>query len=62
MRPEIVGAALEKISKDPEITKAMFDILETQNMVDGGTSITLVQSNNSGFVKDLLASQNGEKP
>lgn len=61
MRPEIVGAALEKISEDPEITRAMFDILETQNMVDGGTAITLVQSKNSGLMKELLASQSGEK-
>jgi regulator of protease activity HflC (stomatin/prohibitin superfamily) len=42
MRPEIVGAALEKISKDPEISNTMFEILETQNIIDGKAEITLV--------------------
>jgi hypothetical protein len=42
MRPEIVGAALEKISKDPEISNTMFEILETQNIIDGKSEITLV--------------------
>jgi len=35
MRPQIVGAALEKISQDPEIAKAMFEILETEKLSKG---------------------------
>src|SRR6202030_455665 len=32
MRPKIVGEALRKISQDAEISKTMFEILETQNI------------------------------
>jgi hypothetical protein len=42
MRPQIVGAALQKISQDPEIADTMFEILETQNIIDGKAEITLV--------------------
>jgi regulator of protease activity HflC (stomatin/prohibitin superfamily) len=42
MRPQIVGAALDQISRDPEIEAALFAILEMQKLVDGGARITLV--------------------
>jgi regulator of protease activity HflC (stomatin/prohibitin superfamily) len=42
MRPQIVGAALDQISRDPEIEAALFAILEMQRLVDGGARITLV--------------------
>jgi regulator of protease activity HflC (stomatin/prohibitin superfamily) len=35
MRPEIVGVALQKIAQDAEISRTMFEILETQNVIDG---------------------------
>ena len=35
MRPQIVGAALEKISQDAEIARAMFEILETEKIIEG---------------------------
>src|SRR5215472_16296812 len=41
VRPQIVGAALQKISQDPEISKALFESLETQNIIDGQASITI---------------------
>src|SRR5204862_3403144 len=42
MRPQIVGAALQTISRDPEIAKVMFDILETEKVVEGSSEIVLV--------------------
>src|SRR5271169_4191783 len=45
MRPQIVGMALQKISQDPEISRALFQALETQNIVDGEATITLVPKN-----------------
>lgn len=42
LRPEIVGAALQQISQDPEVADVLFDILETQKLVDGTAQITLV--------------------
>jgi hypothetical protein len=35
MRPQIVGAALQKISQDPDISRALFETLETQNIIEG---------------------------
>ena len=42
MRPQIVGAALQKVARDPEILRALFDTLETQKIIEGEASITLV--------------------
>jgi regulator of protease activity HflC (stomatin/prohibitin superfamily) len=56
MRPEIVGAALQKISLDPEIADSMFEILETQNIIDGKAEITLVPRNQR-LLGDLMAAQ-----
>ena len=42
MRPRIVGAGLQEISRDPEIARATFDILEAQKMVEGEADITLI--------------------
>jgi len=58
MRPEIVGAALEKISRDPGIAKTMFDILETQNILDGKAEITLMPRNQDLLAGILAAQQN----
>jgi hypothetical protein len=56
VRPQIVGAALQKISQDPEISKALFESLETQNIIDGQASITIVPRN-SGVLNELLAAR-----
>jgi regulator of protease activity HflC (stomatin/prohibitin superfamily) len=53
-RPQIVGAALNQISQDPSVSEAMFSILETQKLLEGGASITLMPSN-PGLLTDLLA-------
>jgi regulator of protease activity HflC (stomatin/prohibitin superfamily) len=42
MRPQIVGSALQKIGADREVLGAMFDILETQKIVDGEARITIM--------------------
>src|SRR6267154_2786190 len=42
MRPQIVGLALKKISQDTDISRALFKVLETQNIVDGEAAITLI--------------------
>jgi regulator of protease activity HflC (stomatin/prohibitin superfamily) len=55
IRPEIVGTGLKEISEDPEVLKTLFDVLETQRLLAGGGSITLVPAR-SPFLQDLLAS------
>jgi len=56
MRPQIVGAALQKISQDGDISNALFETLETQNIIDGQASITLIPKN-SKLLGELVASQ-----
>jgi len=46
MRPRIVGAGLQEISRDPEIARATFDILEAQKMLEGEADITLIPKGN----------------
>ncbi len=59
LRPEIVGAALEKISQDPEIARAMFEILETEKMIEGQADITLVPKNGELLPQILAAREPG---
>jgi regulator of protease activity HflC (stomatin/prohibitin superfamily) len=56
MRPSIVGAALNEIARDPEVARALFEILETQRLTDGKVPITLVPQHGS-VMTQLLASQ-----
>lgn len=58
MRPSIVGAALQEISKDPEIAEALFEILETQQLVDSKAEITLMPSNSAPLAKLYAANEN----
>jgi hypothetical protein len=60
MRPRIVGAGLQDISRDSEIARAMFDILETQKLLDGEADITLVPHGND-LLKQLAAVEPGGK-
>ena len=60
MRPQIVGEALQLISQDAEITGAMFEILEMQQIVQGEARITFVPPK-SDLLNQLLAAQPGGK-
>jgi regulator of protease activity HflC (stomatin/prohibitin superfamily) len=42
LRPQIVGAALQKIGEDPEVLEATFELLETQRLLESGALLTLV--------------------
>ena len=56
MRPRIVGEALQLIGQDTDVQRAMFDILETQKIVEGEARITLVPAGNS-LLPTLLAAE-----
>lgn len=60
-RPQIVGAALNQIAQDPDVAEAMFNILETQKVLESGASVTLIPSNPS-LLGDLLATAPEGKP
>jgi len=59
LRPQIVGAALEKISQDPEIARAIFEILETEKIIEGQADITLVPKNGA-LLPQILAAREHE--
>ena len=58
LRPRIVGAALQRIAADPEVAEALFEIMETQTILESGAQLTLVPHNSGGLVS-LLAAQAG---
>jgi len=60
MRPQIVGEALNEIGKDPAVAKALFDILETENILDSEAKITLLAEGN-GLLGQLLAAETAER-
>ena len=61
IRPQIVGAALNEISRDPGVSEALFNVLETQKILEGGANITLIPTNPS-LLSDLMASGPDTKP
>jgi regulator of protease activity HflC (stomatin/prohibitin superfamily) len=57
LRPLIVGQSLAEISKDPEVIKVLFDILETQKIIDHAKEILIVPKNNK-TLNDMVAALN----
>ena len=58
MRPKIVGEALEDICKDPIVSNLLFELLEVQNVLDSGASVTLVPGGGSSdLLTQLLAAK-----
>ena len=55
MRPQLVGAALEEVSRDPEVASALFAILETQKALAGNGRITLMPPGNPQLAQWLAA-------
>jgi regulator of protease activity HflC (stomatin/prohibitin superfamily) len=61
MRPQIVGAALNRISQDPEIEAALFEVLENQRLLEGEARITLVPRGGE-LLAQLLAANPTSRP
>jgi hypothetical protein len=63
LRPQIVGAALQKIGEDPEVMEATFELLETQRLLESGALLTLVPDGPRGeLVTQLLAAREPVRP
>jgi regulator of protease activity HflC (stomatin/prohibitin superfamily) len=56
IRPSIVGTALQELAKDAEVFAALFDVLETQRIIDGQAHITLMPRGNQ-LLSEVLASR-----
>jgi regulator of protease activity HflC (stomatin/prohibitin superfamily) len=61
MRPRIVGEGLQQIARDPEIFRALFDILEAQKLLEGEADITLVPAGNE-LLKQITAASEKQLP
>jgi regulator of protease activity HflC (stomatin/prohibitin superfamily) len=55
LRPQIVGAALQKISSDAQVAEAIFEILQVQKLLEGNTRLTIVPAGAGGLVPLLTA-------
>ncbi len=56
LRPRIIGAALQSIlSEDKEVADAMFEILETQKLLEGKAKLTLVPPKSELLTQFLTA-------
>jgi len=55
MRPKIVGEALKTISADPDVSKAVFDVLEIERMLEGKANITILPAGPNDLLAQLSA-------
>jgi regulator of protease activity HflC (stomatin/prohibitin superfamily) len=62
MRPQIVGQALQEVASDPEVEAALFEILETQRMLDSKAALTLVPGGGRGDLLTSLLAAGGRPP
>jgi regulator of protease activity HflC (stomatin/prohibitin superfamily) len=56
LRPSIVGAALERIGRDTDVMRALFEILEIQKIVDGPGRVIVLPGGHGGALSTFLAS------
>ena len=59
VRPAIVGKTMADISQDSDVAEAMFELLETQRIVEGKAKLTLVRTAGRALLADLLAAGPG---
>ena len=59
IRPCIVGQALQQITANPEVANAVFEILETQKILEGKGGLTLVPPNNELLNQMIAARKTG---
>jgi regulator of protease activity HflC (stomatin/prohibitin superfamily) len=62
LRPTIVGAALQRIARDPDVASALFEILEIQRILEGPGRVTLMPSGGDGVMRAVLAGASGPGP
>lgn len=55
VRPQIVGSAIAEISRDPEVTEALFTVLETQRMTEGDSRLVILPAGPTDIVSALSA-------
>ncbi len=59
LRPKIVGLALKQISSQPDILEAMFEVLETNRMIESKGEISMIPEDTL-MLRELLAFRGGD--
>ena len=62
IRPNMIGTALAEIAADPDVAGALFDILESQKLLESDARLTLLPQGSGGSLLDLLASRAQDAP
>jgi regulator of protease activity HflC (stomatin/prohibitin superfamily) len=63
IRPNLLGQALTEISKDPAVSDALFNILETQRLLNSSARVTLLDTGGEArLLSDLLAARSATAP
>ena len=57
IRPNMIGTALADIAADPDVAGALFDILESQKLLESDAQLTLLPQGSGGPLLDLLAAK-----
>ena len=61
IRPLTLGAAFQEIARDPVVSQALFDVLETQRIQAGNAKLTLVPGGAPGRTFAALLSTEGSR-
>jgi regulator of protease activity HflC (stomatin/prohibitin superfamily) len=62
IRPATLGQALQEIAREPAVSEALFDVLETQRILAGSARFTLLPSGpHSRILANLLAADGASK-
>jgi regulator of protease activity HflC (stomatin/prohibitin superfamily) len=62
IRPATLGQALQEIAREPAVSEALFDVLETQRILAGNARFTLLPSGpHSRILANLLAADGASK-
>jgi len=61
VRPAIVGRTMADISRDAEVAEAMFELLETQRIVENKASLTLLRAPGHVLLANLLSAESAAK-
>lgn len=62
MRPKIVGEALQEICADAEVAQAMFEILETEKILEGKGKLALLPKNGNLLAQLMAANSDTPEP
>ncbi|MGM9998287.1 MAG: SPFH domain-containing protein [Candidatus Bruticola sp.] len=63
IRPQIVGQVLGEISQDNEVASALFDILETEKILEGNASVSIIPAGlNNDIARSMMAVEQLNRP